>query len=108
MLKRIFIFLIVLNILSILSPHIEVNSQVQLKNSESGKIRIASCQFPVSSDIKVNYKWIEEQMIEAKLKKANIVHFPECALSGSVSYTHLRAHETRHDLVCRLLLEKKK
>src|SRR5665648_1093473 len=28
--------------------------------------------------------------------------------SIAVSYTHLRAHETRHDLVCRLLLEKKK
>src|SRR5450756_3229416 len=28
--------------------------------------------------------------------------------SYTVSYTHLRAHETRHDLVCRLLLEKKK
>src|SRR5450756_2979929 len=28
-----------------------------------------------------------------------------CSLH-SVSYTHLRAHETRHDLVCRLLLEK--
>src|SRR5665648_1221496 len=27
---------------------------------------------------------------------------------ASVSYTHLRAHETRHDLVCRLLLEKNK
>ena len=26
----------------------------------------------------------------------------------SVSYTHLRAHETCADLVCRLLLEKKK
>src|SRR5665648_616495 len=25
--------------------------------------------------------------------------------SFAVSYTHLRAHETRHDLVCRLLLE---
>src|SRR5450756_1040397 len=25
--------------------------------------------------------------------------------AGPVSYTHLRAHETRHDLVCRLLLE---
>src|SRR5450756_1722587 len=25
--------------------------------------------------------------------------------SRPVSYTHLRAHETRHDLVCRLLLE---
>src|SRR5450756_906798 len=32
------------------------------------------------------------------------------AIGGAnpVSYTHLRAHETRHDLVCRLLLEKKK
>eukprot|EP00825_Cyclidium_porcatum_P019922 TRINITY_DN22798_c0_g1_i3.p1 TRINITY_DN22798_c0_g1~~TRINITY_DN22798_c0_g1_i3.p1 ORF type:complete len:218 (-),score=41.59 TRINITY_DN22798_c0_g1_i3:59-712(-) len=28
--------------------------------------------------------------------------------TNTVSYTHLRAHETRHDLVCRLLLEKKK
>ena len=28
--------------------------------------------------------------------------------SNSVSYTHLRAHETVLDLVCRLLLEKKK
>src|SRR5450759_1567876 len=25
--------------------------------------------------------------------------------TAPVSYTHLRAHETRHDLVCRLLLE---
>src|SRR5450756_2830286 len=31
-----------------------------------------------------------------------------CCCPSSVSYTHLRAHETRHDLVCRLLLEKKK
>ena len=30
------------------------------------------------------------------------------ALTTSVSYTHLRAHETVLDLVCRLLLEKKK
>ena len=28
--------------------------------------------------------------------------------NGAVSYTHLRAHETVLDLVCRLLLEKKK
>src|SRR5450756_138599 len=27
------------------------------------------------------------------------------SLEEPVSYTHLRAHETRHDLVCRLLLE---
>src|SRR5450756_3244609 len=28
-----------------------------------------------------------------------------CQRASAVSYTHLRAHETRHDLVCRLLLE---
>src|SRR5450756_2756928 len=39
-----------------------------------------------------------------------IVHHPQGdeAMLNPVSYTHLRAHETRHDLVCRLLLEKKK
>ena len=31
--------------------------------------------------------------------------FPLRMASDPVSYTHLRAHETRHDLVCRLLLE---
>ncbi len=50
--------------------------------SESGKIRIASCQFPISSDIMENLGWIEKQLIEAKLRKVDIVHFPECALSG--------------------------
>ena len=29
-------------------------------------------------------------------------------IGGAVSYTHLRAHETVLDIVCRLLLEKKK
>ena len=38
---------------------------------------------------------------------------PDAAVKGlageiPVSYTHLRAHETVLDLVCRLLLEKKK
>ena len=28
--------------------------------------------------------------------------------TDAVSYTNLRAHETRHELVCRLLLEKQK
>ena len=36
-----------------------------------------------------------------------LLFFTEGAVTATVSYTHLRAHETRHDLVCRLLLEKK-
>lgn len=48
----------------------------------NGTLRIASSQFPVSSTIAENLRWIETHMIEAKLKKADVVHFPECALSG--------------------------
>ena len=53
--------------------------------------------------------WMEEQypwMIDEKNK------IKEFVLNNQkpypVSYTHLRAHETCADLVCRLLLEKKK
>lgn len=54
------------------------------KNDQTGKgkIRIATCQFPVSADIQLNYQFIEAQMTESKLKRADIVQFPECSLSG--------------------------
>ena len=51
-------------------------------------------------DIKVIRKEIE------KMKKS--LEEVEKRLDHPVSYTHLRAHETVLDLVCRLLLEKKK
>ena len=60
----------------------KLNAQEINADRNSGKIRVASCQFPVSSDINSNLKWICEQMIEADLKKADVVHFPECSLSG--------------------------
>src|SRR5450756_2453049 len=45
----------------------------------------------------------------ASVLKAEVLEQAQHLLdAGPVSYTHLRAHETRHDLVCRLLLEKKK
>src|SRR5450756_2190621 len=43
-----------------------------------------------------------------EMKKGDLAFFYHSGGSDPVSYTHLRAHETRHDLVCRLLLEKKK
>ena len=52
------------------------------ENSPQGKLTIASCQFPVSSSISENYEFIKNQIIESKLKGAEIVHFSECALSG--------------------------
>lgn len=49
---------------------------------ESGTLTIASCQFPISGDITENSAWIQKQMKEAARQGADIVHFPECALSG--------------------------
>ena len=46
-----------------------------------------------------NHKKVELPSSNFKTKIADIL---------TVSYTHLRAHETRGNLVCRLLLEKKK
>ena len=62
----------------------------------------------------INY--LSEHLIDVSLIKTSYgisVIYELIMMDGSidyyaVSYTHLRAHETRHDLVCRLLLEKKK
>ena len=50
--------------------------------NDPGKLHIATCQFPVSADISANANWIQQQMKESKGKGADIVHLPECALSG--------------------------
>lgn len=47
-----------------------------------GRLRVATCQFPVSADLADNGRWIRKQMREAAAKHADVAHFPECALSG--------------------------
>lgn len=47
-----------------------------------GRIRVATCQFAVSSDIRQNAATIRSQILVAKRRRANVVHFPEAALSG--------------------------
>ncbi len=46
------------------------------------RIRIATCQFAVSANIRRNSRQVERQMRQAKRGRADIVHFPEAALSG--------------------------
>jgi predicted amidohydrolase len=46
------------------------------------KLRIAICQFPVSSDIASNAKFICRFMKKATDTAAHVIHFPETALSG--------------------------
>ena len=49
----------------------------------------------------------EEDKLWKRFKAAQDAFYAARTASEAVSYTHLRAHETVLDLVCRLLLEKK-
>lgn len=49
-----------------------------------GGLKIATCQFAVSGSIKANSTRIQRYMQKAKDQNAEIVHFPETALSGYV------------------------
>jgi len=60
------------------------NAQTAEKTSPApqGKLQVATCQFPVCGDIRANADCIRRQMREARQQGADLVHFPECALSG--------------------------
>jgi predicted amidohydrolase len=61
----------------------EIGPEVQ-----AGKLLLATCQFPVSADVQANREWIHRQTREAKQRDADLVHFPECALSGYPGTDH--------------------
>src|SRR5665647_3234724 len=84
-------------------------------NRQNIRELIQSVEF-IESDIQ------DEEILKYSIKKADMVfHLSAlsrvlpcindpglCFRNNTVSYTHLRAHETDSYLVCRLLLEKKK
>src|SRR5665648_1074316 len=97
------------------------------QNKQTKSTAINQRIFP--SDIECEVKQYYRQRPDGKPGREITISFKDAKLTGSaqvevtvngrseitnvpaivaVSYTHLRAHETRHDLVCRLLLEKKK
>jgi predicted amidohydrolase len=47
-----------------------------------GVINVATCQFPVSADIRANLGYVKRQMRLAQRRGAHVAHFPEAALSG--------------------------
>ncbi len=57
-------------------------TEVQEEELPEGKVRVATCQFPVSGDISANAEWIRKQMRQSAEQNADIVHFSEVALSG--------------------------
>ena len=73
---------------------------------------------PILIDIKGNHSFafpvirVNGKIREKIVRRQKVLHSSKAEkdliYTVSVSYTHLRAHETCADLVCRLLLEKKK
>ena len=63
-------------------------------------------------DIIAHIKKVSQPRVDELLELVNLAHRKKSPFRtyslGTVSYTHLRAHETLRYLVCRLLLEKKK
>ena len=53
-----------------------------------GTIKVASCQFAVGSDVGVNAEHVRRFIAEAADGGADVVHFPECALSGYAGIDH--------------------
>ena len=93
-----------------------VSDNIQVKFGES-KAEVVSCsatELKVKIPAPADGTFGETNMVvtlsglEIYTHKFTIKETPVITSITSVSYTHLRAHETRHDLVCRLLLEKKK
>src|SRR5450756_1871531 len=77
----------------------------EILRSVSGKSRYLNCDEP---DIRLALTDKTSTELRRLLGRDRLVVIDEAQRVRDISYTHLRAHETRHDLVCRLLLEKKK
>ncbi len=77
----------------ILSLLCKLNDNSVFKRDESMKLKVATCQFPTSSDITGNYNQVASLVTKAKERGADVAHFPEACLSGYAgSDNHLSPH----------------
>src|SRR5665648_919617 len=98
-----------------------MDTAIRILNS-TRKIPISHCLYPINlRSLSRTVTSMENRLLDFQIcleeglffKDSEILSRAEEAANegwrsaSPVSYTHLRAHETRHDLVCRLLLEKK-
>ena len=86
------------------SPIWQKGTEILIQNFKHGinTIEIIACSINQNANNCINFK------TNIKVNLPFIQRQSSYITIGSVSYTHLRAHETVLDLVCRLLLEKKK
>ena len=46
------------------------------------KLKVATCQFAIGGNVRRNATQIKKQITQAKKQRAQVVHFPEAALTG--------------------------
>jgi deaminated glutathione amidase len=46
------------------------------------KLTVATCQFPIGSDVRKNLEYVVRQIQTARDRGADVAHFPEACLSG--------------------------
>src|SRR5450759_3281951 len=94
-----------------------LESATRAKRRVPRRARCGSCLGSDEPRLPLSYRLPAIHTPNAVDRQREVTDIPPLSNQGSVeqliecypvSYTHLRAHETRHDLVCRLLLEKKK
>ena len=63
------------------------------------KLRVATCQFPVSCNIIQNLNYVQRQMRRAKEKGAHVAHFSEVCLGGYAGVNFDAFHDYDWDLL---------
>src|SRR5660398_81335 len=92
-----------------LSDRLENTSRTRIQNAaNAGNILVNNN--PVKPNYKVKPGDIVQVVLPTPPREIELIpeDIPLNIVYEAVSYTHLRAHETKANLVCRLLLEKKK
>ncbi|REK12061.1 MAG: carbon-nitrogen hydrolase family protein [Planctomycetota bacterium] len=79
---------LLLSIVACVSSAIAAEKRTPAEDPTSGRLLLATCQFPVSADVHANAEWIRKQMRLAAAQEADLVHFSECALSGYAGVEH--------------------
>src|SRR5450759_4243037 len=103
--KALFVLVLIMAVLAVNAQ--ATKTTVTNAKSTRTTVKVADLQKTITDNIATDY--VGYTIKEATSVTANsTVTYNVVIVKGTttaVSYTHLRAHETRHDLVCRLLLE---
>src|SRR5450759_1645435 len=86
-------------------------SSIVLSDGESVLKELRDVDYPILDEAEKNLnaygRVVDALQAAVATGEVDFLDIAKGKATETVSYTHLRAHETRHDLVCRLLLEKK-